>query len=183
MAAKPSDEVGASSIGSIRTTSTREGTTLVSDQQQNFNTDDALNKAKDYAKENPEQARGAIDKLEQARNEKTGGPYKDVIEKGGEYLEKAFGIPSDVSNHPPEPAPGEGNDPGTPAPTPEPAPSEPQPPTPSQHEPRTDQPAGPAPSEQPAPADPDAAPPSTPDDAPTTPDDGTSPKTLPPFGN
>lgn len=151
---------------------------------QNFGPGDlggAVDKAKDYAKDNPDQVKSAIDQLEQAVNDKTGGKYQDVIEKGGDFLEKQFGIPSDVSGteptqpDPTQPEPGQPTDPSEAPQPPEPTqPEQPQQPSgPSVPEPTPDQ----APTTPEQPSDP-SAPEPTPDQAPATPD-----KTLPPFGN
>ena len=73
----------------------------MSDQHQDLTGGEALDQAKEYAQEHPAQAKGAIDALEDKLDEVTGGRFRDVIDKGGEYLEEEFGIPADVSQNPP----------------------------------------------------------------------------------
>ncbi len=73
----------------------------MSDQHQDLTGGEALDQATEYAQEHPAQAKGAIDALEDKLDEVTGGRFRDVIDKGGEYLEEEFGIPADVSQNPP----------------------------------------------------------------------------------
>ena len=88
----------------------------MSDQKRPISGDEAFDKAKEYAQNNPEGARSAIDKVEDAISQRTGGRFDSVIEAGGEFVEKQLGLPENSS------APEE-----TPAPNPAPAPEDPQP--------------------------------------------------------
>jgi hypothetical protein len=145
---------------------------------QNLSGGEALDKVKDLAKEHPDEAKAAIDKLEQTLDEKTGGRFRDVLDKGGEYLEKEFGIPSDTSSNPPEQTPPPTQPQPEPPTDPSQAPEPPQQPGQPNDPSQAPQPPDPTQPEQPQqPADP-SVPEPTPDQAPTTPD-----KQLPPFGN
>jgi hypothetical protein len=133
----------------------------------------AIGKAEEYAREHPDQARSTIDKVEDVIDQQTGGRFKDLVDKGGDFLEDRLGIPREQAQPPAEPttpsepappAPTEPTqpapDPGTPDPTspdpgepgptpgePAPVPGEPAPADPTGGTPPTDQPA----TDQPAP--------------------------------
>jgi hypothetical protein len=159
-----------------------------------------LDKIKDFAKGNPQQAETAIDKVEEVLDEKTGGKYAEQVDQGADALRDQLGLPREEASVPaptPEPAPAPTPEPApaptpepAPAPTPEPAPAptpepSPQPsdPAPVPEEPSQDRPPFDAPSEtipdvKPggASADPQAGDGST--------DDASGPeKQLPPFGS
>ncbi|WP_151526056.1 antitoxin [Serinicoccus kebangsaanensis] len=159
----------------------------MSDQPQQFGgksgeyVDRARDAAGDYAQDNPDKARSMIDKVEDLIDDKTGGRYADAVDRGGDWVEKQLGLPTEEESQPTtpgEPAPGEPA-PQTPTePTPqtpaEPAPAEPTPaePLPAEPAPSEPAPAEPAPSE-PAPSPPGPAEPSPPE--PTTPEGGFRP--------
>ena len=82
----------------------------MSGQQPLSNPGEYVEKAKDHARDNPEQARSAIDKVEDLIDDRTGGRFSDIVDKGGDLLEEHLGLPD------PGPEPG-------PAPTPTPAPA------------------------------------------------------------
>ena len=107
----------------------------MSDQQSNpsnLTGPEAIDKVKDLAKDHPDVARSTIDKVEDVVDSQTGGKFKDWVDKGGDFLEKALGVDKASA-----PAP-------TPAPTPVPAPGDPSQPAPPS------EPTQPAPpSEQP----------------------------------
>ena len=70
----------------------------MSDQHQDLTGGEALDQAKEYAQEHPEQAKGAIDALEDKLDEVTGGRFRDVIDKGGEYLEEESSVSRPTSH-------------------------------------------------------------------------------------
>ena len=74
----------------------------MTDQPRTFDSQDALNKAKDYARDNPEHARSAIDKVEDIIDQRTGGKYSSQVDKAGDWIEGKLGLPSNTNN--PEPA-------------------------------------------------------------------------------
>lgn len=74
----------------------------MTDQPRNFDSQDALNKAKDYARDNPEHARSAIDKVEDIIDQRTGGKYSSHVDKAGDWVEGKLGLPNNTNN--PEPA-------------------------------------------------------------------------------
>ena len=79
--------------------------------------DGFMDKIKDFVKGNPEQAGGAIDKVEDLVDERTGGKYSEQIDKGTDALREQLGLPPEQSIPVPgEPAPG-------PTPVPEPGPT------------------------------------------------------------
>ena len=67
----------------------------MSDQKQPISGDEAFNTAKDYARDNPDTARSAIDKVEDLLDQKTGGKFSDMIDKGGDFVEGQLGIPTE----------------------------------------------------------------------------------------
>jgi hypothetical protein len=66
----------------------------------------AYTKAKDYARDNPEQASTAIDKAEDFVRGKTAPKYADKIGKGSTALRKGLGLPSRAT--PPAPSSSSG---------------------------------------------------------------------------
>ncbi len=107
---------------------------------------EALDKAKDYAREHPDQADSVLDKIEDALSKQTGGRFDDLIGKGRDAVDAALGLPGDTPAQPPA-------QPADPAP-----PSDPTQPT---------EPSEPA---QPTPTDPgQSAPPADPGSTPTDP--------------
>ena len=84
----------------------------MSDQPQQFNAQDAVNQAKDYAQQNPDMARSGIDKVEDFLDAKTGGKYADAIDKAGDWVEGQLGLPNNTNN----PAPTDPEAPADPAP-------------------------------------------------------------------
>ena len=88
----------------------------MSDQQQPLTGGEALDKAKEYAKDNPDQARSAIDKIEDAVDARTGGKFSELVDKAGDFVEGRLGVPRETSA---EPADAPAETPGdTPAETP-----------------------------------------------------------------
>lgn len=53
----------------------------------------AINKAKEYARENPEAASGTIDKAESFVRGKAGPKYADKVEMGSQALRQGLGLP------------------------------------------------------------------------------------------
>lgn len=56
---------------------------------------DFLNKAKDFAGENPDKVQQGIDKGQDMVNEKTGNKHSEHVEKGGGAVEKGLGLGND----------------------------------------------------------------------------------------
>lgn len=56
---------------------------------------DIVSKAKGWAAKNPDKARQAIDKVEHAVDSKTGGKYKDQIDKAGQAVGGKLGVPTE----------------------------------------------------------------------------------------
>lgn len=75
---------------------------------------DWIEKAKDFVKGHPEQAKQGLDKVEDLLNERTGGKYADQIDQGSDKLKESLGLPPDE----------EATIPPAPSPSPEPGPSE-----------------------------------------------------------
>ena len=69
----------------------------------------AVNKAKEYARDNPEAASGTIDKAESFVRDKAGPKYSDTVEKGSQALRQGLGLPraaaSPTGATPPRPRP------------------------------------------------------------------------------
>lgn len=88
----------------------------MTDQPQQFgNTGEYVDKAKDYAQQNPDQARSFIDKIEDFVDEKTGGKYSAQIDQAGDWVEGQLGLPNNTNNPLPT-DPGDGPvDPEAPA--------------------------------------------------------------------
>jgi hypothetical protein len=83
-----------------------------------------LDKVKDYVKGNPQQADSALDKVEEALDQQTGGKYADQIDKGSDLLREQLGLPPEAPDGAPAPAPaGSTPDPADPTPDPTPAPN------------------------------------------------------------
>lgn len=124
--------------------------------------DGFMDKIKDFVKGNPEQAGGAIDKVEDLVDERTGGKYSEQIDKGADTLREQLGLPPEQSIPVPgKPAPG-------PTPVPEPGPTPvPEPgPTPVPEPGPTPVPEpGPTPMPEPGPT-PEPEPPVTSDSTP-----------------
>ena len=53
----------------------------------------AVNKAKEYARDNPEAASGTIDKAESFVRDKAGPKYADTVGKGSQALRQGLGLP------------------------------------------------------------------------------------------
>ncbi len=53
----------------------------------------AVNKAKEYARDNPEAASGTIDKAESFVRGKAGPKYSDTVGKGSQALRQGLGLP------------------------------------------------------------------------------------------
>ena len=53
----------------------------------------AVNKAKEYARDNPEAASGTIDKAESFVRGKAGPKYADTVGKGSQALRQGLGLP------------------------------------------------------------------------------------------
>ena len=53
----------------------------------------AVNKAKEYARDNPEAASGTIDKAESFVRDKAGPKYADTVDKGSQALRQGLGLP------------------------------------------------------------------------------------------
>ena len=56
---------------------------------------DLINKAKQWASQNPDKARQAIDKVEDVVDSKTGGKYRDKVDQAGDAVGGQLGIPKD----------------------------------------------------------------------------------------
>ena len=71
----------------------------MTDQPQQFgNTGEYVDKANDYAQQNPDQARSFIDKIEDFVDEKTGGKYSAQIDQAGDWVEGQLGLPNNTNN-------------------------------------------------------------------------------------
>lgn len=137
-----------------------------------------IEKAKDFIKGHPDQAKNAAEKVEDLINEKTGGKYADHIDKGSDALGEQLGLPPDPEDAPaptptePVPTPAE------PAPSPAPTEAAPEPDLPADPGETTGLPRDPVPTDDPGTSDaptPTEAPAPTPTEAgPTTSDTGTS---------
>lgn len=104
----------------------------MSDQPQKFNGGEYVDKARDAARDNPDQARSAIDKVQDAVNQRTGGKFESIIDKAGDFVEDKLGLPEETK--------GEPQDSRTPGPQDsQPTPSEPTEPAPPQ-EPQSPEP-------------------------------------------
>ena len=64
----------------------------MTDQPQQFgNAGEYVDKAKDYAQQNPDQARSFIDKVEDFVDQKTGGKYSAQVDKAQDAAKKFAG--------------------------------------------------------------------------------------------
>lgn len=98
--------------------------------EQNLSGGEIADKASEYARNNPDQARSAIDKIEDALESATGGKFNDAIEKGGDMLEEKLGLPNNSEQAPEPTQPAEPSEPAAPSEPTEPAePAEPSQPT------------------------------------------------------
>jgi hypothetical protein len=52
-----------------------------------------MDKVKDFVKGNPEQASGAIEKVEDLVDQRTGGKHSEHVDKGGDLLREKLGLP------------------------------------------------------------------------------------------
>lgn len=64
---------------------------------QKFNGGDYVNKARDAARGNPDKARSAIDKVQEAADRRTGGKFASIIDKAGDFVEDKLGLPQDTA--------------------------------------------------------------------------------------
>lgn len=55
-----------------------------------------IDKAKAFARSNPDKVRGGVDKVEELVNRKTGGKYADQVAKGAAAAENALGVPGEA---------------------------------------------------------------------------------------
>lgn len=85
-------------------------------ESQKFNGGEYVDKARDAARDNPDKARGAIDKAQAEINKRTGGKFGSLIEKAGDFVEDKLGLPEDKAAEGKAPAP---KDEGAPAPKPQ----------------------------------------------------------------
>lgn len=96
----------------------------MSNNPQKFNGGEYVDKARDAARDNPDKARSAIDKVQEAANRRTGGKFGSLIEKAGDFVEDKLGLPEDKKADDTEPA-SKAED----APAPKPQAPKPQAPT------------------------------------------------------
>ncbi|KRE37632.1 hypothetical protein ASG73_08215 [Janibacter sp. Soil728] len=94
----------------------------MSNNPQKFNGGEYVDKARDAARDNPDKARSAIDKVQEAANRRTGGKFGSLIDKAGDFVEDKLGLPEEKAAEDTTPAP---KDAGAPAPKPQaPAPKQ-----------------------------------------------------------
>ncbi|AKU16159.1 antitoxin [Luteipulveratus mongoliensis] len=74
---------------------------------------DLINKAKQWASKNPDKARQAIDKVEDAVDSKTGGKYRAQVDKAGDAVGGQLGVPKGTDQGQQQAPQGDGQ---TPAP-------------------------------------------------------------------
>ena len=67
----------------------------MSNSPQQFNGGEYVDKARDAARDHPDQARGAIDKVQEAVDKRTGGKFTSIIDKAGDFVEDKLGLPED----------------------------------------------------------------------------------------
>ncbi|UTT65339.1 antitoxin [Janibacter sp. CX7] len=65
----------------------------MSNSPQQFNGGEYVDKARDAARDHPDQARGAIDKVQEAVDKRTGGKFTSIIDKAGDFVEDKLGLP------------------------------------------------------------------------------------------
>ena len=71
----------------------------MTDQPQQFgNAGEYVDKAMDYAQQNPDQARSFIDKVEDFVDQKTGGKYSAQVDQAGDWVEGQLGRPNTTNN-------------------------------------------------------------------------------------
>ena len=71
----------------------------MTDQPQQFgNAGEYVDKAKDYAQQNPDQARSFIDKVEDFVDQKTGGKYSAQVDQAGDWVAGQLGLPNNTNN-------------------------------------------------------------------------------------
>jgi hypothetical protein len=58
----------------------------------------AVNKAKEYARDNPDAASGTIDKAESFVRGKAGPKYADTVGKGSQALRQGLGLPATAAS-------------------------------------------------------------------------------------
>lgn len=59
-----------------------------------------LDKAKDFAGQNPDKAQQGLDAAENAINERTGGQHADMVGKAGDAAGKHLGLPPEADGAP-----------------------------------------------------------------------------------
>ena len=67
----------------------------MSNSPQQFNGGEYVDKAREAARDHPDQARGAIDKVQEAVDKRTGGKFTSIIDKAGDFVEDKLGLPED----------------------------------------------------------------------------------------
>lgn len=72
----------------------------MSNNPQKFNGGEYVDKARDAARDNPDKARSAIDKVQEAANRRTGGKFGSLIDKAGDFVEDKLGLPADTKDEP-----------------------------------------------------------------------------------
>jgi hypothetical protein len=72
----------------------------MSNNPQKFNGGEYVDKARDAARDNPDKARSAIDKVQEAANRRTGGKFGSLIEKAGDFVEDKLGLPAEAKDEP-----------------------------------------------------------------------------------
>lgn len=72
----------------------------MSNSPQQFNGGEYVDKARDAARDHPDQARGAIDKVQEAVDKRTGGKFTSIIDKAGDFVEDKLGLPEDKKAQP-----------------------------------------------------------------------------------
>ena len=63
-----------------------------------FNADEYLDKARDYAQDNPEHAKSFIDKIEDFVDKVTGGKISNEVDAAGDWVEGQLGMPNNTNN-------------------------------------------------------------------------------------
>lgn len=72
----------------------------MSNSPQQFNGGEYVDKARDAARDHPDQARGAIDKVQEAVDKRTGGKFTSIIDKAGDFVEDKLGLPGEKKAEP-----------------------------------------------------------------------------------
>lgn len=72
----------------------------MSNSPQQFNGGEYVDKARDAARDHPDQARGAIDKVQEAVDKRTGGKFRSIIDKAGDFVEDKLGLPEEKEAEP-----------------------------------------------------------------------------------